>query len=79
MMHVFTRVNILTYVIRLKSKRRAKRRLAVLNDVFSTIVGLSMSSKPLAADVDLMPIPIHKKKYITALFVTINSDKMLQL
>lgn len=57
------------YVFRLKSKRRAKRRLAVPNDAFNTIVDLSMSSKPLAADVDLMPIQIHKEKFITILFV----------
>jgi len=48
--------------VRLKSKRRAKRKLVVLNDAFNTIVGLSTLSKLLVADVDLMPTQIHKKK-----------------
>jgi len=61
--------------IRLKSKRRAKRKLAELSDAFNTIVGLSTSFKPLAADVDLMPTQIHKCYYYN-IFVTINSDKM---
>lgn len=63
MIHVFININIniCMCVIRLKSKRRAKRRLAVLNDVFSIIVDLSMSFKPSAADVDLMPTQIHKE------------------
>lgn len=64
------------YVIRLKNKRKVKRRLAGLNDVFSIIADSSMSSKPLVADVDLMPTQTHKEKYITILFVIINSNKM---
>jgi len=62
--------------IRLKNKRRVKRRLAVLNDAFSITADSLMSSKPLVADVDLMPTQIHKEKYIIILFVIINSNKM---
>lgn len=57
----------LMYVLRLKSKRRVKRRLAAPNDAFNTIVDLLTLSKPLAADVDLMPIQIHKEKFIIIL------------
>lgn len=64
------------YFIRLKNKKRVKRRLAVLNDAFSIIAGSSTSSKPLVADVDQMPTQTHKGKYITILFVIINSNKM---
>lgn len=60
----------------MKNKRRVKRRLAVLNDAFNITVGSSTSSKLLVADVDLMPTQTHKGKYITILFVIINSNKM---
>lgn len=51
-------------IVRLKNKRKVKRRLAVLNDASSIIVDSSTSSKPSAADVDLMPIQTHKKNVL---------------